>query len=721
MILLKRILFLTSFSLLTTVLLAGEGMWLPFLLKTLNESEMQSMGMKMSAEDIYSVNQSSLKDAIGHFGGGCTSSVISKDGLLLTNHHCGYGYIQRFSDLENNYLKDGFWAGSKDEEIPCPGLAITFISSMEDVTDQILKGVGENLSPAERQSAVDKNINAYKENITLESYESMTIKPFFEGNQYIKIVTVDYTDVRMVGAPPSLIGAFGVDSDNWVWPRHSADFSLFRIYAGPDNKPAAYSPENKPYQPKKHLKVSLKGVKEGDFTLVFGFPGRTDEYLPSYAVEHVVDVLDPARIQIRDISLKIMDKEMRADEEIKIKYARKYARLSNYWKKWQGEVLGLTKSNAVEKKKSYEKEFTDRINKSPKLKAKYGDLLPKFEQVYADIAPYSLAREYYAEVCFRNVELFGVIARIDRWIDTYHNNGEEAFKEKKESIVNYLRGFYKDYEKEIDKEVFEQLMGKYMSDLDEKWHPAALKEEMETCNNQVPAMAYRVYNYSILLDSSNLFALFRAPAKDIETILNQDVGFKLGKGFIKNYNNNISPTYNELNDEIDQLKRKYMQAQMEVFSEKKFWPDANSTLRVAYGNVQGYEPKDAVQYHYLTTTRGIVEKYKPGDYEYDVPEKLLDLIEKKDYGQYADENGEMPVCFIGSNHTTGGNSGSPTLDADGNLIGLNFDRAWEGTMSDINYDINLCRNIMVDMRYVLFIIDKYADADYLVKEMDLVK
>lgn len=721
MILLKRILFLTSFSLLTTVLLAGEGMWLPFLLKTLNESEMQSMGMKMSAEDIYSVNQSSLKDAIGHFGGGCTSSVISKDGLLLTNHHCGYGYIQRFSDLENNYLKDGFWAGSKDEEIPCPGLAITFISSMEDVTDQILKGVGENLSPAERQSAVDKNINAYKENITLESYESMTIKPFFEGNQYIKIVTVDYTDVRMVGAPPSLIGAFGVDSDNWVWPRHSADFSLFRIYAGPDNKPAAYSPENKPYQPKKHLKVSLKGVKEGDFTLVFGFPGRTDEYLPSYAVEHVVDVLDPARIQIRDISLKIMDKEMRADEEIKIKYARKYARLSNYWKKWQGEVLGLTKSNAVEKKKSYEKEFTERINKSPKLKAKYGDLLPKFEQVYADIAPYSLAREYYAEVCFRNVELFGVIARIDRWIDTYHNNGEEAFKEKKESIVNYLRGFYKDYEKEIDKEVFEQLMGKYMSDLDEKWHPAALKEEMETCNNQVPAMAYRVYNYSILLDSSNLFALFRAPAKDIETILNQDVGFKLGKGFIKNYNNNISPTYNELNDEIDQLKRKYMQAQMEVFSEKKFWPDANSTLRVAYGNVQGYEPKDAVQYHYLTTTRGIVEKYKPGDYEYDVPEKLLDLIEKKDYGQYADENGEMPVCFIGSNHTTGGNSGSPTLDADGNLIGLNFDRAWEGTMSDINYDINLCRNIMVDMRYVLFIIDKYADAGYLVKEMDLVK
>lgn len=719
--LLKRILFLTSFSLLTTVLLAGEGMWLPFLLKTLNESEMQSMGMKMSAEDIYSVNQSSLKDAIGHFGGGCTSSVISKDGLLLTNHHCGYGYIQRFSDLENNYLKDGFWAGSKDEEIPCPGLAITFISSMEDVTDQILKGVGENLSPAERQSAVDKNINAYKENITLESYESMTIKPFFEGNQYIKIVTVDYTDVRMVGAPPSLIGAFGVDSDNWVWPRHSADFSLFRIYAGPDNKPAAYSPENKPYQPKKHLKVSLKGVKEGDFTLVFGFPGRTDEYLPSYAVEHVVDVLDPARIQIRDISLKIMDKEMRADEEIKIKYARKYARLSNYWKKWQGEVLGLTKSNAVEKKKSYEKEFTDRINKSPKLKAKYGDLLPKFEQVYADIAPYSLAREYYAEVCFRNVELFGVIARIDRWIDTYHNNGEEAFKEKKESIVNYLRGFYKDYEKEIDKEVFEQLMGKYMSDLDEKWHPAALKEEMETCNNQVPAMAYRVYNYSILLDSSNLFALFRAPAKDIETILNQDVGFKLGKGFIKNYNNNISPTYNELNDEIGQLKRKYMQAQMEVFSEKKFWPDANSTLRVAYGNVHGYEPKDAVQYHYLTTTRGIVEKYKPGDYEYDVPEKLLDLIEKKDYGQYADENGEMPVCFIGSNHTTGGNSGSPTLDADGNLIGLNFDRAWEGTMSDINYDINLCRNIMVDMRYVLFIIDKYADAGYLVKEMDLVK
>jgi hypothetical protein len=720
MTVLKRILLLTTFTCLTSLIFAGDGMWLPFLLKTLNESEMQAMGMKMSAEDIYSVNQSSLKDAIGHFGGGCTSSVISKDGLLLTNHHCGYGYIQQFSTLENNYLKDGFWAKNKGEEIPCPGLVITFISSMEDVTSIILDGVADDLSPAERQSAVDKNINAYKETVSLKDYESMTIKPFFEGNQYIKIVTVDYSDVRMVGAPPSAIGAFGVDSDNWVWPRHSADFSLFRIYAGPDNLPAAYSADNKPYEPKKFLKVSMKGIKEGDFTLVFGFPGRTDEYLPSYAVEQVVDVLDPARIQIRDISLKVMDQEMRKDEEIKIKYARKYARLSNYWKKWQGEVLGLTKSNAVEKKQAYEADFKAQLAKNPKLKSKYGDVLPQFENLYAEIEPYALAREYYSEICLRNVELLGMISRLDSYLDLYRNNGEEAFREKKDRLVATFRSFYKDYNKDIDQKIFELLMAKYVQDLEPRWQPAALKSELETCDGKVDIMAYRVYNYTLLLDSTKLFGLFNAPAKDIETILMQDLGFKLGKGFIDNYKVNISPQYNELNDKIDQLKCHYMQAQMTVFKDKTFWPDANSTLRVGYGKVEGYEPKDAVRYYYLTSTEGIMEKYVPGDYEYDVPEKLLTLIKNKDYGDYA-INGKMPVCFIGSNHTTGGNSGSPVLDAEGNLIGLNFDRAWEGTMSDINYDISLCRNIMVDTRYLLFIIDKFAGADYLLNEMEIVK
>lgn len=707
------------FSFLSKNAMAGEGMWLPFLLKSLNEKEMKSMGMKMDAEDIYSVNKGSLKDAIGHFNGGCTSEIISDQGLLLTNHHCGFGFIQRYSTMEKNYIKDGFWAMNRDEEIPCQGLFVTMISRMEDVTEQVMKGIKKKTKEADRQSIIDKNINALIASLPKEDYEKVTVKPFFKGNQYIAIVTMTYNDVRMVGAPPESIGAFGKDTDNWVWPRHSGDFSLFRIYADENNLPAEYSENNKPLKPKHFLPVSLDGVEEGDFTLVFGFPGRTNEYLPSSAVKQIKDVLDPARIAIRDAALKIMDGYMRSDDKVKLQYASKFARIANSWKKWQGEILGLNKSKAVEKKQNYEAKFMEQVNKKKKSKKKYGNLLADTERLYGEIEEVALAREYYNEIFFRNVELFRIASSLTRMLDTYDASGEEEFYKRKARLDGALTGFYKDYNVAIDQDVFAALIEKYHKEIPEKYHPKLLTDEMLKTGGDYSILAGRIFKYSILTDHTKLNEFLKTPPELLRQALSVDHGIKMAMDFSKMYKEQISPKYNELNDQIESNNRAYLKAQMEMFPDGRFYPDANSTLRVAYGNVEGYEPKDAVRYFNKTYLKGIVEKHIEGDYEFDAPDKLLELYEAKDFGPYA-EDGKLPVNFIGSNHTTGGNSGSPAIDAHGNLIGLNFDRAWEGTMSDINYDRSICRNIMVDVRYVLFIVDKFAGAKHLVDEMKLV-
>jgi hypothetical protein len=695
---------------------ADEGMWLPQLLQSLNEKEMKRMGMKISAADIYSIGKSSLKDAIVSFGGFCTAEVISDKGLLLTNHHCGFDAIQNHSSLTDNYIQKGFWAKNYGQELPNQGLFATFIVRIEEVTNTVLAGLTANISEKERQSLIDKNIAQLRKDYKKETYEDLFIRPFFDGNKYYLFVTETYRDVRLVGAPPSSIGNFGKDTDNWMWPRHTGDFSMFRIYAGKDNKPAAYSPDNVPYTPKRSLKISLKGLKEGDFTMVFGFPGRTNEYLTAAAVKQVKTVSDPAKIKIRHEALEVLNRYMRSDEKTRIQYAAKYASVENAYKKWQGEVLGLTRSGAVDKKLAYEMEFTKRVNANPQWKAAYSDLLPKLNEAYAMIEPYAYARDYYNEVMPR-IELMGIAADMNSLVNAYAKD-EASYKKRKEELQVKLEETYKEYSMQVDRSLFESLIALYAVDQPGNYVSPILKKSLTNQQQTYLAVAADLYaKTSFAYPDSMHVLLAKTPAETIAAI-EADPAYQLYMDMNKTYTTNVSPKLNEWQSNINQWQRSYMKAQLEVFAEKKFYPDANGTLRVTYGNVKPYQPRNGVSYHYYTYMEGIMEKYKPGDYEFDVPQKLIDLYKTRDFGRYG-VNGKQPVCFIAANHTTGGNSGSPALDAYGNLVGLNFDRVWEGTMSDLNYDASICRNIMVDIRYILFIVDKFAGATNLIAEMNI--
>jgi hypothetical protein len=693
---------------------ATEGMWLPQLLTKLNEKEMKGMGMKISAADIYSLNKGSLKDAIVSFGGFCTGEIISSQGLLLTNHHCGYSAIQSHSSVQNNYLDDGFWARSKEEELPNPSLFATFIIRIEDVTRGALQGVAGNLSESARQSAIDKNLNAIKAAAKKESYQDVVIKPFFEGNQYFLFVTETYRDVRLVGAPPSSIGKFGADTDNWVWPRHTGDFSMFRIYAGKDNLPAEYSKDNVPLKPKHFLPISLDGIAENDFTMVFGFPGRTNEYLPSEGMKLAVEGLAPARVQMRDAGLKLIDGFMRKDEQIKIQYASKFASTANGWKKWIGEMQGVKQTNGIQRKLDFEKRFQQLAQARPE----YRGLLDSLNNLYKKQAPYAVSRDYYSEL-IRNTEMLSFANLVISALQETHLKGEDDWEGIRGNLLKKLQSEYKNYNNDVDREVAVALLDIFFKEVpSNRIGGEAYQVWMET-NKDGRTTANKMYSQSALTSYDKIAAFLNRPFKKVAEDVWKDPATRLAIGLRNGYTEFINKPYDELQPGINQLQRRYMQAQMDLVKDKRFYPDANSTLRLTYGKVNGYSPRDAVEYDFATTLDGVMEKYKPGDYEFDVPEKLRELHARKDYGPYG-ANGKMPVCFIASNHTTGGNSGSPALDAYGNLIGLNFDRTWEGTMSDINYDASICRNIMVDIRYVLFIVDKFAGAKHLVDEMKLV-
>jgi len=696
---------------------AEEGMWLPQLLQSLNEKQMKKMGMKISAADIYSISKGSLKDAIVSFGGFCTAEVISDQGLLLTNHHCGFDNIQNHSSLQNNYIRDGFWAYNKDQELKNPGLFATFIIRIDDVTATVLNGVTNNLTEKERQSAIDKNIAALRGNVKKETYQDVLIRPFFEANKYYLFVTETYRDVRLVGAPPSSIGNYGKDTDNWMWPRHTGDFSMFRIYAGKDNKPAAYSPDNVPYKPKRALNISLDGVKEGDFTMVFGFPGRTNEYLHSSAIEQTVKISDPAKIGIRTRALGVIDGFMRKDEGVKIQYAAKYATISNAWKKWQGEVLGLTKTNAVAKRKEYESNFEKIVMSKPEYNVAYIELLKNLKQAYTDIEPYGYARDYFNEIIPR-VELWGIAGDMNSLVTAYAKD-EATYNKRKEEVLAKLEESFKEYNAGVDQKLFEALMEMYVTDQKAEFISPAFSTMLNEKGKSYTALSEAVYNQTAFNSFDKIKKLFAGSSADVVAAIKADIAGQLYADILKTYVSNVSPQLNALQADINRLQRNYMQAQMDVFSTKAFYPDANSTLRVTYGNVKTYQPRDGVKYDLQTYMEGVMEKYVPGDYEFDLPKKMIDLYNKKDFGRWG-VNGRQPVCFIAANHTTGGNSGSPALNADGNLVGLNFDRVWEGTMSDINYDPSICRNIMVDIRYVMFIVDKYAEAKNLIAEMKFV-
>lgn len=692
--------------------LANEGMWLPQLLEQLNENEMKAKGLKLSAKDIYNINKASLKDAIVSFGGFCTAEVISDQGLLLTNHHCGYGAIQQHSSLQRNYLDAGFWAMSKKEELPNEGLTATFIVRIDDVTSMATKNVKKDMPESERQLLIQSNIKELTASVKKEAWQESFVRAFFDGNKYYLFVTETFKDVRLVGAPPSSIGKFGNDTDNWMWPRHTGDFSIFRIYADQNNRPAAYSPNNVPYKPKHALSISLDGVAKNDFTMVFGFPGRTQEYLHSAAVAQTLNVLNPAKIEIRTKTLKIWDSYMRSNEQTKIQYAAKYASMSNAWKKWMGENLGLTKTNAIDKKKNYEAAFTKRINGNSILNEKYGNVLSELEKTYASIEQYALARDLYNETA-RAIELFGFCHQVIGFVNAYNTPKQS---EVTASLTDAAKAFYKNYDAKVDKDVCKEVIRYFLN----KMPGHALPQEINSLQGQqLDEAIEKLYASSLFVNENGFNQWINLPAVEAVEKAKADPAFEAVSILQKAYTQNIAEPLKALQNGLDLQQRTYMQAQMEVFTDKKFYPDANSTLRITYGNVDGYNPKDAIAYNYYTYLDGVMEKYVPGDYEFDVPAKLIDLYKKKDYGRYG-VNGKMPVCFIASNHTTGGNSGSPALDAYGNLIGLNFDRVWEGTMSDINYDASICRNIMVDARYILFIIDKFAGASHLVQEMKLV-
>jgi len=671
------------------------GMWIPSLLDGMNETEMANLGSMLTADDIYSVNKSSLKDAIGHFNGGCTTEVISPKGLILTNHHCGYSQIQSHSSLENDYIKNGFWAMNLDEELPNEGLFVEFIVRIEDVTNDVLAGVTDEMSEKEKQSIIDKNSNKVQTYYDKEPWQDSKVKAFYKGNQYFLFITERFEDIRLVGAPPASIGKFGSDTDNWVFPRHTGDFSLFRIYADKNNRPAKYSTDNVPYTPKHYLPISLDGIEEDDFTMVFGFPGRTNEYLPAVAIQHITQEYNPSNIAIREAALKVIDANMKASDEVRIKYASKQARIANAWKKWIGENLGIEKSNAIAERRAFEAEFTKAL-KDKNLESKYGNILPEFDQLYKDFAAINIKRRNFIEVFIVTNELMTMTLRAYQMEQAIKQNPDN-FEKAKARFASTLKGIHKNYDVNVDKGVFKNVMPFYTQKVDAS-----------------------IYDKTALTDLNDALKLLDGKPKDVLKKLNKDAAYKYAKPFIDEFYNTINPEFETKNAPITALEKQYMKALMEALPDARYFPDANSTMRVTYGKVKGYSPKDAVYYMPVSYLDGVIEKYVPGDYEFDVPQKLLDLYAAKDFGQYADANGKVPVCFLGTNHTTGGNSGSPAIDANGNLIGLNFDRVWEGTMSDINYDPEICRNIMVDARYVLFIIDKFAGAKHLIEEMELV-
>ena len=700
---------------------ADEGMWLPSLISQ-RIADMQEKGFKLNAEDIYSINQASLKDAVVLFGRGCTGELISPEGLLLTNHHCGYSQIQQHSSVEHDYLKDGFWAMSREEELPNKGLSVSFLDRTEDVTEIILNGYEEGMTEDERVAIVKNNSKALIDEVTKEGNGlRATVEALYYGNQYFLFVYRQYDDVRLVGAPPSSIGKFGGDTDNWMWPRHTGDFSMFRIYADKDNNPAPYSKDNVPYKPKKYFRISTAGVQEGDFTFIYGFPGRTQEYIHSEGVRYIEETGDPHKIHLRTLRLDIMSKYQAESQKVRIQYSSKHANVANAWKKWQGEVKGIRKMKTVQTKQEFEKAFDKWA-----AGGEFDSVLARIKGIYNELEPYQFATDYYSETV-RAIELASFAASLYSTFKADSDTGEITFDENKANDL--VETFYKDWFLPIDKESFIALMEEFDSNIPEGFKCGYFKKQMKKYES-AGKWAEALFSKSIFTDKAKAEKLIKKDASQKElakyrkTIL-KDPATEFALEFAKWYATDIQPVTSRLNQELQLAYRDYMRGQMAYCRTqrvpKAFYPDANLTLRVAYGHIKGYQPADATYYRPSSTIKGIMEKDNPEIFDYNIPQRLRDLYASKDYGHWADATGEVPVCFIATNHTTGGNSGSPVINADGELIGLNFDRVWEGTMSDIVFDPEICRNISLDVRYVLFIIDKVADADHLIEEMTLVE
>lgn len=700
--------------------LADEGMWIPVLIEKYNIKLMQENGFKLTAEDIYSINKASMKDAVVLFGGGCTGEFISDKGLIITNHHCGYGQIQNHSTLEHDYLTNGFWAASNAEELANPGLSVTILKYMEDVTEKVLKGVTDDMDSEKRQAVINANITAINEEARKGTHYLSAVRPFFLGNQYFLIVNEVFRDVRLVGAPPSAIGKFGGDTDNWVWPRHTGDFSLFRVYADKENKPAAYSAANVPYRPAYHFPVSLAGVKEGDFTMVFGYPGRTQEYAPSYHIRMLKDVIYPKQVEIRGKKISIMDQEMAKDPLVRLKYTGKSTGLANGWKKSIGEIQSLDKMNGIARKEAFEKEFTNWVSADPVRTRLYGKILEEYAGIYETYSHNNLINVYTNEVFgSAGVEpagLAGAFRRVVEMSEKKDPSLKPDLDKELQRLQGYADNYFRNFDINVSKRLFVAVMDLYGKNIEPGWQTDAYKELAASYRGNFEAAAEKLFAKSIFADEAKVKELIKNfDPKKVE----KDPFYKMAVSASGLIESRIRGEMIAADNRLTELNKLYMTAQMEQGAGRVFYPDANSTLRLAYGKVMGYDSRDAVYHKHQTYLSGVIEKDNPEIYDYDVPDRLRELYEKKDFGRYA-VNGDVPVCFIANNHTTGGNSGSPVLNAEGHLIGVNFDRAWEGVASDIMYNPKQSRNISLDIRYALFIIDKFAGAGYLIDEMTLV-
>ena len=664
-----------------------EGMWLPMFIKNYNYAQMQKMGLKLTAEQLYDINNSSLKDAIVQLGDGfCTGEMVSKDGLMFTNHHCGYSSVVELSSVEHDYLNNGFFAMSKEEELPV-NFHVHFLERMEDVTDIVLAKVNDKTTESEREKYVEEAIKKLRKDNSQDGRYKVIVKPFYEGNEYYMFIYTMYEDVRLVVAPPSAIGKFGGDTDNWMWPRHTGDFSIFRVYADKDNNPADYSPDNVPYHPKKFFKVSRAGVKEGDFTFVYGCPGSTQEYVMSEQVKYVAEISDPQKIALRTQRLDIQKKYMNQSQAVRIQYSSKNASVSNAWKKWQGEEKGIKKMHTVASKQAYEKRFREWAKGT-----RYEGVVDQLGGIYARRNPTYLAYEYYNETV-RTIELLNFASGIH----TRLRSGT--------STKDLIDSFFKDYYQPIDEECFVAMMTSFDKNVPDEFKPAWFKEKLEEFGS-VEACKDFLYTHSIFTDRAKVEALTPDDADRVAA----DPAVVASSEFATWYAEDLAPVIRETNEALRVANRTYMQGQMEFEKDRTFYPDANLTLRIAYGKVAGYSPFDAAYYYPVSTLKGIIEKDNPDIFDYNIPQVLRDI--------YAEGGHEtQPVCFLATNHTTGGNSGSPIINADGNLIGINFDRVWEGTMSDIAYDPEICRNISLDIRYLLFVVDQIGHASYLFDEM----
>ncbi len=719
---LRKILFTTLIGIFSFSAIADEGMWLPQLLQSLNEEDMQAHGLQLTAADLYSINQSSLKDAIVSLGGFCTAEMISNEGLMLTNHHCGFDAIQTHSSVTNDYLEDGFWAMSRDAELENQGLTATFLISIESVTERVLAGFDTlNLSETERKAKIGEAIKEIVAETTEGNHFGAKVKSFFGGNEYYLLVYETFKDVRLVGAPPSSIGKFGGDTDNWMWPRHTGDFSLFRIYMAADGTPAEYSKENIPYKPKHFLPISLNGVDNGDYTMIYGFPGRTDRYLTSYGVQEAIEQSGPTIVDIRSEKLAIMKEGMDKSSKTKIQYAAKYAQTSNYWKYFIGQSKGLKRMRVYDKKREIEGTFRVWVaSGDDKRQAKYGDALDLIEDAYFANRKINIPRTYLNEAVFQGAEIL--------YFSFMMNNGFSALpkedgKEKREQlkdIKNTAKDFYKNYNADVDEKLLSAMLEMYYYNIPKSQHPEIFqkieKQRFGLKKLDFDYYAKKVFKKSVFASRAKFYDFLNNPsAKKIA----KDPAHKTIMSIYNFYLANHYPKRKKIRADLEKGNRLFIAGLREMNPDKKYYPNANSTMRLTYGNVGDYQPGNAMQYDYYTTIDGIMEKEDATNEEFIVPAKLKQLFEIGDYGQYGDEEGNLRVNFISNNDITGGNSGSPVINAWGELVGTAFDGNWEAMSGDIAFENEVQRTISVDIRYTMFIIDKYAGATHLIDEMTI--